>query len=413
MRTPVLILLSGVFVFAADLTPETLLLQRARVVMSTNLARLPNYTCLQTIERFERSAPKKKPRLIDIVRLEVALVDGKELFAWPGSGRFSDKEISEMVQGGAIGNGAFALHAKAIFQTSAPRFRYAGKVAREDRILHRWDYVVAQMLSGYVVRVRPAEATVGYHGKIYVDANTMDLVYLDVEADDIPPFLPLQSATISVGYSRVDIGGEKFLLPSNVTMEMVAHDGSVSSNRTSFTRCRQYSGESRLIFDDPEPDSRPAEGLVRVVEAPANVMVKLELESPIALTGAAVGDPVTGRLTHPVKLQDSTVLPKGALVHGRLLLVREQAYLRDTGRAIGMTFSEIESPGIRLRFSATLEEIQTAQPGFRTQSQFGRVRPENESIVGSVFFVQSRILQLPRGLRMTWRTRSMTEEDTP
>lgn len=412
MQTPVLILLSGVLCLAADTSPESVLLQRARFVMATNLTRLPNYTCLQTIERFERPAPNRKPRLLDIVRLEVALVDGRELFAWPGSGKFSDQQISDMVQGGAIGNGAFALHAKAIFQSAVPQFTYAGKLERDSRTVHRWDYVVPQMLSGYQIRVGRAEARVGYHGKFFAGADNLDLTYLDVEADNIPPELHLRSASIGVNYVRTDIGGERFLLPSDVTMEMVGIDGSVSSNRTRFTRCQQYSGESRLLFDDPEPETRPAEGLVRVVEAPANLMVRLQLESALTLAGAAVGDPVTGRLTSPLKLGDATVLPKGSLVHGRLMLLRDQAWMRDTGRAIGMKFFEVESRGIRLRFSATLEEIQTAQPGYRTFSQFGRVRPENEDLVGSVFFVQSRIQQLPRGLRMTWRTRLMTTEDT-
>jgi hypothetical protein len=411
MTAPVALFLSGVFACAADLAPEVLLLQRARVVMSRNLSRLPNYTCLQTIERFERLAPNKKPRLVDIVRLEVALVDGKELFAWPGSGQFSDQKIADMVQGGAIGNGGFALHAKAVFQSTVPRFIYGGQISREARSLHKWEYVVAQMLSGYVIKVGQAQATVGYHGSFFVDATTLDLISLEVEADDIPPFLRLRSASMSVAYDRVDIGGETFLLPSRWDMDMVGLDGSISSNRTHFTKCRQYSGESKLFFDDPEPAESRATGLVRVVDAPPKIVIPIELETPVRFENAAVGDPVTAKLTKSVKLPDGTVLPKGALVHGRLKLLREQVYIRDRGTAVGMTFFEAEAPGVRVRFSATLEEIQTAQPGFRTQSAFGPIRPENETLTGSVFFVHSRILQIPRGLRMMWRTKTPAAED--
>ena len=139
--------------------------------MSQLLTRLPNYTCLQTIERTRR-IPGKRTELIDLVRLEVALVNGRELFAWPGSRNFEDGEISDMVKGGAIGNGNFALHAKSVFQTNAPRFTFAGERIREDgRKTLRWDFVVPQTLSGYTLKQGEQQAVVGYHGSFWVDRN--------------------------------------------------------------------------------------------------------------------------------------------------------------------------------------------------------------------------------------------------
>src|SRR4051812_28179353 len=54
---------------AEVITPEAVLLGRARHHMSQMLTNLPNYTCLQTIERTQRLAPKKKPTLLDVVRI--------------------------------------------------------------------------------------------------------------------------------------------------------------------------------------------------------------------------------------------------------------------------------------------------------------------------------------------------------
>ena len=59
---------------------------RARVVRDLN--QLPNYTCLATIERSSQEANSKRFQLVDLVRLEVALVDNTEIFAWPGSRGF-------------------------------------------------------------------------------------------------------------------------------------------------------------------------------------------------------------------------------------------------------------------------------------------------------------------------------------
>src|SRR3974390_1739503 len=88
--------------------------------MSDNLIRLPNFTCLQTIDRSRRASAGLRGETVDRVRVEVALVDGKELFAWPGEGKFEDRELSDMVMGGATSTGNFGLLSKAVFTTGAP-----------------------------------------------------------------------------------------------------------------------------------------------------------------------------------------------------------------------------------------------------------------------------------------------------
>src|SRR5262245_46878599 len=97
-----------------NISPEALLLSRIKVRAAENLTRLPNYTCLETIERSTRG-PSGKFRLVDFIRLEVAYVDRKEMFAWPGSNNFEDQDITDLVGGGTIGNGSFALHARSVF----------------------------------------------------------------------------------------------------------------------------------------------------------------------------------------------------------------------------------------------------------------------------------------------------------
>ena len=64
-----------------SVTPEQITLGRIRARMAETLARQPDYTCIQQIERSNRRAPRHKYELRDMLRLEVALVDGKEMFA--------------------------------------------------------------------------------------------------------------------------------------------------------------------------------------------------------------------------------------------------------------------------------------------------------------------------------------------
>src|SRR5687768_11173570 len=77
-----------------DLTPETILLARIRYQMSQTLQKQPNYTCEQSIERSRRRVASQKYEIVDTVRLEVALVGSRELFSWPGAGKFEDGDIT-------------------------------------------------------------------------------------------------------------------------------------------------------------------------------------------------------------------------------------------------------------------------------------------------------------------------------
>ncbi len=131
MRLALCLLWFAVICAAQELSPESLMLARIKVRMAENLKRLPNYTCLQTIERSTRSSATQRYRPMDILRMEVALVGGKELFAWPGEQNFQEREFREIATSGAMGNGNFALHARSVFLSNVPTFKYAGRETRD------------------------------------------------------------------------------------------------------------------------------------------------------------------------------------------------------------------------------------------------------------------------------------------
>ncbi|MBK5294203.1 MAG: hypothetical protein JJE04_21305, partial [Acidobacteriia bacterium] len=178
--------LAAQFEALAPLSADTIRLARIRSHMSANLSGLPNYTCLQTIERSRRRPRSRKFELYDTLRMEVALVSGKELFSWPGSGKFEDRDIHDVVGSGTFGNGNFAIHSRSVFMSNAPTFRYEGTVEEKGRSLFRYGYDVPQMLSGYRVRASEREAIVAFHGYFLVDSHTLDLVTLQVVTDQIP-----------------------------------------------------------------------------------------------------------------------------------------------------------------------------------------------------------------------------------
>ena len=151
----------GIFVWlglAASLAGQTggpepeALLARIKAHVGESLKRLPNYTCLETVERFERRGGSSPLVLVDRLRLEVAMVGRKEFYAWPGESKFEEKTIGQLIPHGTIGNGDFALHAYAVFVARGPEFTYAGETDRNGRRL------IAVILGSYSGAVRAQKA---------------------------------------------------------------------------------------------------------------------------------------------------------------------------------------------------------------------------------------------------------------
>jgi hypothetical protein len=102
--------------------------------------------------------------MVDMLRLEVALVNGRELYKWPGSGSFKEVDLRDMIPTGAVGTGQFAGYAQSVFLAGVASYTYMGEESRNGRLQSRWDYVVPQNLSGFNLKVGAREAIVGFHG---------------------------------------------------------------------------------------------------------------------------------------------------------------------------------------------------------------------------------------------------------
>jgi hypothetical protein len=381
---------------SAELAPETLLLAKIRLHMVENLQHQPNYTCVETVERSNRTGASRKFQLNDTLRLEVALVDGKEMFGWPGAKKFEDTDLRTIVPTGAIGNGNFALHARAIFHGSAAQFDYRGV----ENGAVRYDFRVPLMLSGYQIRVAEREAIVGYHGSFLADAETLDVRRIEVVADDIPRRLGLAEAIDEVEYGRVHIGDSEFLLPSSSQLTMVDLDGQQHRNRVRFASCRQFSGESVLTFDEAPSESKAPPAQVPEIEVPEGLGLTLSLLDAVDANHAVIGDPVRARLESALKQKNHVLFPKGAMVAGRVTRIDK----REQYTIIGIEFSEIESDTARARIKPAFDDL--GREGVMVPRERRRgfeLRFEPRPGEGIVPLRPGRFL-LERGILMFWRT---------
>jgi len=94
---------------------EVVLLAHFKERMQQVLSLVPNYTCLETIQRSVRDRHAIAFSPLDIVLLEVSNLGDKERLAWPGARRFEEADLSSFASGGLLGSGIFALHARTVF----------------------------------------------------------------------------------------------------------------------------------------------------------------------------------------------------------------------------------------------------------------------------------------------------------
>jgi hypothetical protein len=315
------------------------LLPRIREKMANVLLRQPNYTCTETIER-TRQAVGGHTRVQDTLRLEVALVEGKELFAWLGSKRFEEHELGELASAGMFGNGGFALYARTLFLDNVAVFEARGETQLKGRPAVRYDFRVARSTGTHLLKVNDREAAVGFRGSFYADPSTLDVRRVEIVSEDIPADLGVTASEATVDYTRLRIGDETYLLPAESTL-MMALTTEVSRNSVRFTGCRRFTGESTLSFNDPvlTEASVPADHVVDVA-IPAGLTLQFQMPD-LDLAHAAVGDPIRATLRADVRNGRQLLAPKGSIARGRIVrLDRRPDYF-----ALRIEFQDLDWPG--------------------------------------------------------------------
>jgi hypothetical protein len=389
------------------LPKELAQLVRIRQRTNQNQDRLPNYTCLETITRSSRpprslviSRNGRPGRFLpqDIVRLEVADVNGQEFFASPGAYNFAETDISTFVTGGMIGNGLFAQFAREVFNPALPTYRFAGETNVAGRPLLRYDYQVSLLLSNYLLKCI-GEAKVGYHGSFWADPKTFDLVRLDIQADDIPYAVGVVTAVTRIDYGVVRLGAADVLLPQSAEMTMLVYNDWENRNNIAFTHCKEYGTDSAISFEPPSVSLSVAPPPPKEIEIPAGVVLATHLDTALDSDIAGRGNRVRARIETDVKHNGVVLIPKDTIVTGRIRTI--DRYMSPSHYfLIALEFYRFEFPRGPVRFFAEMQKI-SPPPGGAPPMTIVRT-PERPGV--ATFAIKGDSVLLPPGTRMVWKT---------
>src|ERR1700683_3103145 len=190
---------------AQDLPPGVLLLSRVEGHMKGEFLRLAGITCLETAQREvgqSKGRFKERMRPLDTVRLEVLTNGDQELFASPGDRKFSEEHPLTYAGSGMLGTGLFGPYLKKILLNGNVITHYKGEEDVAGRRLARYDYQLAPAFSGQTVQIPEGSGSVGLRGSYWGDPQTYDVIRLELNADDIPPSLPITALTTRIDYER-------------------------------------------------------------------------------------------------------------------------------------------------------------------------------------------------------------------
>jgi hypothetical protein len=319
-------------------------LMRLRDQIVSHGERIPNHTCVETVQR-DRLEPatgrllkscdtvlasrkldaQRRLRLdrTDWLRLDVALTTDREIYSWAGASKFEEGEIDELVPEGAMGTGPFAALLLSIFQPHGPKFIFEGETTVDLQRLFEYSFKVPEDQSHYRVRAKKEWLITGYTGTLLVDPKTADLFRVVVRTEELQPATDMCQIDTSLEYALIHLGEDDYMLPKVARQRFIGRDGAEGENSVSFSACREYQAESKLSFGEGKPTGGlSSDNPGAALALPPGLPVSVELAAVIHAGKAAAGDSIEGRLAEPIRDgQQKVLVPAGAVVQGRLMRV--------------------------------------------------------------------------------------------
>jgi hypothetical protein len=367
-------------------------LARLRDRVLENGAKIPNHTCVETVDRSrfdhtgetirscdamiashrKEGTARLRLRTTDRLRLDVALATDREMYSWAGANQFDDREIDEIVPHGAMGTGPFASYLLSVFEGRPPRFVFEGDTTVAGRTVYEYSFNVPKAESHFRFKAHKEWLITAYSGTLFVDPKTSDLVRLVVRTEELPAETETCEVETTLDYGKVRLSGALFFLPSATKQVFLGRDGEESDNIYSFASCRDFGAQSSIRFGEHEGESaHKAADPEAALHWPAGLPVIVELQDSVDSTTAAAGDRIHGKLAQPIRdAQGNTLAAAGTPVAGRLMRV-EVRHPSPAQVTIALRWETIELDGRMMPLALAPNRV--VKPGAGSNIQAGGI----------------------------------------
>jgi hypothetical protein len=215
---------------------------------------LPNFICVQVTRRHVDPSGTQTWKSDGVIQEQLSYVDHHEDYKVV---MVNDRLVTGMSHdkvGGNRSSGEFGSMLEDIFDPSSnTRFEWQRWATLRGRRMHVFSFTILQPYSKYSIRDDASGQTVvpGYHGLIYADRDTLRVMRVTMECDDIPANFSVRQAAEILDYDFVNISGEKFLLPLKADLRFTGGRALVW-NEIEFHLYRKFSTDATITFETPD-----------------------------------------------------------------------------------------------------------------------------------------------------------------
>lgn len=377
-----------------------------------------SFICFETITRSERSSGSSAFHTIDSLSLEVAMVDGKELFSWPGDSKFSNHPPKQLVAAGFTTSGEFLANVQNVLLSNNAVLSYVREGKLHQTKTLQYHFTLSSLVSGYRVFGNDQSAIVPTSGELWVNSDSLELMRLELRADKIPPELGIDHVLTRTDFVASTVGNRRVLLPDVATVTLAEENGRVSKNEISFGHFREYSSKSLVLSNDGSLQKQDLHQDEIEEFLPGGLNINLKLTAPISLQTVRIGDQIGAIVINDVRHKRKVVIPRGTAISGRIRLAERLQEPRAIF-ILGFEFSDVQFDRKHIIFWAYLSSyaaLPTIDSSVRKERYhslplFNRGRIDITDVettvpvelpgVGTLVFTQDNAV-LPLGFEMHW-----------
>jgi hypothetical protein len=223
---------------------------------------LPDFICTQVTRRYVdptgRESWLKQDEILERLSYFEQHEDYKVVMV---NNRLTDTS-HEKLGGAATSSGEFGSILKGIFEPGTEtRFGWERWTTLRKRLTYVFNYQVSQSRSTYRIThyVTPnspegAQSMVpGYHGLVYVDKESLKVMKITLEVENLPPGFPIRRVNLSLDYGPARIGDKDYVLPLQAELRSSGDNRFEVKNDIEFRMYRKFGTDTSIKFDTPEP----------------------------------------------------------------------------------------------------------------------------------------------------------------
>jgi len=240
-------------VAARQLTPEEILLEKAREFAAAYIESLPNFLVEQHVYRYKGEGLRPQWKKQDELTVEVMYVDRKEDYGnIRRNGRLLRKGSPEETGTWSTGEfGSFLI--MLLTANPSPKYKALEKVEDFNGVPARvYEFSAPYEPGHWEIRIGGV-ARPPYQGRIWIDAESARVLRIEMDSRQLPAGYAVDKVELTIDYDWVTIANQRYFMPVRSDNLSCYRDSvTCTRNETFFRNYRKFATESQVLQVESE-----------------------------------------------------------------------------------------------------------------------------------------------------------------